>query len=115
MIQALKCLHISNICHRDIKPENFLFDSNFNLKLSDFGFASLINHNEKFQEILGSGMFMAPEIRKNMQYDGKQIDIFALGVTLFYISFGEHPFQKAGNSDKKYQQLQENLEQYWKD
>ena len=60
-----------NICHRDIKPENFLFDSNFNLKLADFGFACEIKKGEKLKEQLGSRMFIAPEILKNSEYDGK--------------------------------------------
>ena len=34
-------------------------------------------------------MFKAPEIHNDEEYDGKSIDIFALGVTLFFIVFGK--------------------------
>ena len=40
--QALKYCHDQNICHRDIKPQNILLDKNDNVKLVDFGFASVM-------------------------------------------------------------------------
>ena len=39
MVQVLQYLEKEGVAHRDIKPENILFDSNFNIKMSDFGLA----------------------------------------------------------------------------
>ena len=58
-------LHRNNICHRDLKPENLLIDSNYDLKLADFGFATkaegtmgdFIHYTCK-----GTLGYMAPEI-----------------------------------------------------
>lgn len=43
---ALYYLHSKGIAHRDIKPENLLLDSEFKLKLADFGFATFINSKD---------------------------------------------------------------------
>jgi len=40
-MSALKHMHGGGVCHRDLKPENIMLDSNFNLKIADFGFAAL--------------------------------------------------------------------------
>ena len=45
IVEALQYLHTHGVAHRDLKPENILFDANFNLKLADFGFATLCNKN----------------------------------------------------------------------
>jgi serine/threonine-protein kinase HSL1, negative regulator of Swe1 kinase len=42
LMEGLSYCHSKNICHRDLKPENLLLDSKYNLKIADFGFASLI-------------------------------------------------------------------------
>lgn len=42
LLTALEYLHSSNFCHRDLKPENLLFDQEMNLKVTDFGFASIL-------------------------------------------------------------------------
>ena len=41
IICALYYMHnVANVCHRDVKLENMLMDSNFNIKLNDFGFST---------------------------------------------------------------------------
>ena len=49
-------MHEKNIVHRDIKPENILIKSvdNLEIKLTDFGFATYFDQNEKLNEVLGS-------------------------------------------------------------
>ena len=42
LLIIVKDLHKIGICHRDLKLDNFLFDENFNIKLSDFGLSSFI-------------------------------------------------------------------------
>jgi len=64
----MKYLHSLNIAHRDFKLENLLFTSenlkNLNVKLIDFGFASKFEKNKGMNLILGSPLYMAPELVK---------------------------------------------------
>lgn len=39
-LETLKFMHEQGYCHRDLKPENLLLDSNFDIKIADFGFAA---------------------------------------------------------------------------
>ena len=48
IILVLEYLHSVNVAHRDLKPENLLLDSQYHIKLCDFGEAKIIeNLNEK--------------------------------------------------------------------
>jgi len=47
LFDALHFVHNKNIVHRDLKPENVLLDENFNVKLTDFGFAKVLQPGEK--------------------------------------------------------------------
>lgn len=47
LFEALQHVHRMNIAHRDLKPENILLDDNLNVKLTDFGFARILQPGEK--------------------------------------------------------------------
>ena len=68
LIEGLNYMHENRICHRDLKCQNILLDSKFNLKIADFGGASYKKKNTTF---IGTQEFMAPEILKGREYNGK--------------------------------------------
>ena len=58
-------MHQKKIAHRDIKLENILMTSvqdPLEAKLTDFGFASILDENHMFKDSLGSPNYMAPEL-----------------------------------------------------
>jgi len=58
---------------------------------------------------------MAPEIKESKTYDGRQIDIFSVGVILFIIVMGIFPFQEAKADDYYYKLLLSGKkDKYWK-
>jgi serine/threonine protein kinase len=95
LIAGLEYCHVAaNIVHRDIKPENLLIDAQDNLYVSDFGVSFIVeNGSDESRSTFGSPCFMAPEICKCGNYKGKQTDIWAAGVTLYYMITGKLPFE----------------------
>lgn len=90
---ALNYMHKNNIAHRDIKPENILIDSitNLSIKLTDFGFATYFDKTDLLDEVLGSPIYMSPEIVKNEKYDSK-CDVWSTGVVAYVLLSGKPPF-----------------------
>ena len=94
LVLALEYCHNElKIIHRDIKPDNLLLDANDNIKLSDFGVSQFTRHgNDSIYSNAGSSMFFSPEACIGSSYRGRLNDIWACGVTLFYMATGYYPF-----------------------
>jgi len=108
LVETLEYCHNQGITHRDLKPENLLFDENFNLKVADFGFATLISGNNgdgQLFTILGTPSYMAPEIHLKQPYSGPAVDLFACAIILFIMLSGTPPFAQAEPKDPHYKLL----------
>uniref|UniRef100_A0A8C4GHA0 Serine/threonine-protein kinase TAO2 n=1 Tax=Dicentrarchus labrax TaxID=13489 RepID=A0A8C4GHA0_DICLA len=79
-LQGLAYLHSHNMIHRDVKAGNILLTEPGQVKLGDFGSASIVAPANSF---VGTPYWMAPEVILAMdegQYDGK-VDVWSLGIT----------------------------------
>uniref|UniRef100_A0A4W5QW66 non-specific serine/threonine protein kinase n=1 Tax=Hucho hucho TaxID=62062 RepID=A0A4W5QW66_9TELE len=89
-LQGLAYLHSHNMIHRDIKAGNVLLTEPGQVKLADFGSASIVSPANSF---VGTPYWMAPEVILAMdegQYDGK-IDIWSLGITCIELAERKPP------------------------
>lgn len=74
----------TGITHRDLKPENILLSNNV-VKLADFGLAKQIaSQNETLTSIVGSPIYMAPQILQGQSYNSK-CDVWSFGIMLFQV------------------------------
>jgi serine/threonine protein kinase len=92
ILSCLNYLHANKIVHRDLKLENILFaseeQSDFTVKLIDFGFSTKYERQTGMDIILGSPLFMAPELVKREIYD-ERVDIWSLGVLAYVLLSAE--------------------------
>ncbi|CAM9149551.1 unnamed protein product [Chrysoparadoxa australica] len=102
MLSALEACHNRGIAHRDLKPENVLLDYQYQIKLADFGLASVAEGGMSMcRTECGTRSYMAPEVMQHRPegYQGSKSDIWSLGVVLFIMIAGNPPFALANSSD----------------
>lgn len=92
LARAMAKCHEVGIVHRDLKCENLLLDRHYNIKVSDFGFATKFT-SQSLETYCGSYAYAAPEIILGHPYDGEKADIWSMGVILYAMVIGRLPFK----------------------
>jgi serine/threonine protein kinase/TolB-like protein len=110
--EAVEHAHRNRIVHRDLKPSNVLVNSSGDVKLLDFGIARLLPADGAAG---GPGTtrpgarFVTPEYASPEQLRGEPVsapgDVYALGVLLYQLITGRHPYYLAGRTDLEIQRL----------
>jgi serine/threonine-protein kinase len=98
---ALEAAHRLNLVHRDIKPANVLVNDAGVAKLADFGLAKRVMGVGRFgrgNAPAGTPHYMAPELFDGHAAD-KRCDVYAMGVTFFYLLTGRLPFADRSFTD----------------
>ncbi len=104
MAKALAAAHAAGITHRDIKPDNIMVRDDGYLKVLDFGLARLLPATASGSEaatlaqqttpgtVMGTVAYMSPEQARGESVSHPS-DIFALGIVLYELAAGRHPFK----------------------
>jgi serine/threonine protein kinase/tetratricopeptide (TPR) repeat protein len=90
VLQALMYLHRRNVLHRDLKPSNVMV-VNRQVKVLDFGLAVFADQAVE-DDAAGSLAYMAPEVLQGAAAS-PSADLYAVGVMLYELLAGQHPFR----------------------
>lgn len=96
LLNTLEYLHENaGVVHRDLKPENLLLNSDYNLKIADFGLSTLKKSRTGesiHYSAVGTRQYQAPEVLERRRYNGESVDVFSIGVILFVMVTGALPY-----------------------
>jgi len=99
LADVLRLVHARNIWHRDIKPQNVLMDHSGEIKLIDFGIATVEREQDDATRtaeglIMGTPAFLSPEqgARGKMGAIDGRADLYSLGAVMYYLLTSRRPF-----------------------
>lgn len=109
ILSALSYCHDRDLAHCDIKLGNCFVtgdevDKTSKCLVGDFGFVTKMGPSDKQQRNYGTPKFYAPEMHLNMPWT-RNVDLFSLGILLFVLLHGKHPFEKAVETDSWYRKV----------
>ncbi|BCS13202.1 serine/threonine protein kinase [Aspergillus luchuensis IFO 4308] len=115
LISAVGYMHSKGVGHRDIKPENMLLTADGNLKIADFGLATLFEYKgvtKLSTTFCGSPPYIAPEViscsskhmMKGAGYRPDLVDIWSCGIVLFVLLAGNTPWDSPTETSYEFQE-----------
>ena len=100
---GVKYLHKYGIIHRDLKPDNIMLteaSDKGKIKIMDFGLSKILGKKEKTVDGFGTLTFVSPEVLIRKPYN-KEVDIWSIGIILYWILSGDLPFDDEGDNEEK--------------
>ncbi|XP_041973356.1 testis-specific serine/threonine-protein kinase 1-like [Aricia agestis] len=97
IVSGVNYIHTLNIAHRDLKCENILITANYNVKLTDFGFARVVRQRSRdiaSDTYCGSLSYAAPEVLKGTPYYPKLSDMWSVGIIMYTMLNKALPFNE---------------------
>ena len=107
---ALAVAHRHHVIHRDIKPANILLDEDGNGYVADFGLAKDLDNTaaaySQTGDVVGTPDYLSPEQVRSDPVTPKS-DIYSLGLVLYEMLTGSHPFPDSTPVERMFKQLNE--------
>ncbi|OII77337.1 protein kinase domain-containing protein [Cryptosporidium andersoni] len=107
IVDGLAYLHRNDRIHRDVKLNNILINKDGAVKISDFGISKFINENttkhdgKNLSTFVGTQIYMSPERLQGKTYSFSS-DIWSLGICIYEMAAGSHPFKSYSLFDMVY-------------
>jgi eukaryotic-like serine/threonine-protein kinase len=96
--RGLEAAHESGIIHRDVSPSNLMACADGAVKVLDFGLARPAGGERSSSRLSGKLPYIAPETANGSAVD-QRVDLYALGVTLYWMMTGVQPFEGKNELD----------------
>ncbi|KAK8065545.1 hypothetical protein PG997_012292 [Apiospora hydei] len=117
LVSGVSFMHSKGVAHRDLKPENILMSESGNLKLADFGMATMFEYKGQHKlstTMCGSPPYIAPEVLTSGRTDKKSgevtkyaaelTDMWSCGVILFVLLVGNTPWDQPTKDSWEFQE-----------